>query len=157
MEEPLLAALVTDEAEAAITHEPFDSACRHGALLHVAGLALQYQQLLRKNRAFRSVPRARWRCTMPVLSRESCEEGCMGRAHLTAVAAAAAFGLASVIIAAQAPAQPPAGQKPAPAQAGQTPQPNTPPVPADPTQPQGQGRGGSPMQAARADIKGANG
>ena len=33
----------------------------------------------------------------------------MGRAHFTAVAAAAAFGLATAIIAAQAPAQP-AGQ-----------------------------------------------
>jgi Cu-Zn family superoxide dismutase len=81
----------------------------------------------------------------------------MGRAHLTAFAAAAAFGLASAIIAAQAPGQKPAGQAPAQAPAGPNPQPNAPPVPADPTQLQGQGRGGSPIQAARAEIKGADG
>ncbi len=71
----------------------------------------------------------------------------MGRAHLTAVASAVAFGLATAIIAAQAPGQPPAGQAPA----------NPPPVPADPALAQGQGRGGSPIQAARATIRGANG
>ncbi len=87
----------------------------------------------------------------------------MGRAHLTAIAAAAAFGLASVIIAAQAPGQPPAGQKPtgqapapAPAQPG-----GPPPNPADPSLPQGQGGGRGPgapvFQAARAAIKGSNG
>ena len=44
----------------------------------------------------------------------------MGRAHFTAVASAFAFGLATAIIAAQAPAgQAPAGQKPAPAPAAQ--------------------------------------
>ena len=79
----------------------------------------------------------------------------MSRTHLTAVAAAVAFGLASVIIVAQAPGQKP-GQAPAQGPAGQNP-PNAPPVPADPTLAQGQGRGGSPIQAARADIKGANG
>jgi superoxide dismutase, Cu-Zn family len=76
----------------------------------------------------------------------------MRRAQFTAVAAAAAFGLATAIIAAQAPA-PPAGQapgQPAPAQ-------NPPPAPADPALAQGQGRGGSPMQAARAAIKGTSG
>ncbi len=66
----------------------------------------------------------------------------MGRAHLTAVASAVAFGLATAIIAAQAPGQAPA---------------NPPPLPADPTLAQGQGRGGSPIQAARATIRGANG
>jgi superoxide dismutase, Cu-Zn family len=71
----------------------------------------------------------------------------MRRAHLTAVASAVAFGLATAIIAAQAPGQPAAGQAPA----------NPPPVPADPTLAQGQGRGGSPIQAARATIRGANG
>jgi Cu-Zn family superoxide dismutase len=71
----------------------------------------------------------------------------MGSAHLTAVASAVAFGLATAIIAAQAPGQKPAGQAPA----------NPPPLPADPTLAQGQGRGGSPMQAARATIRGANG
>ena len=74
----------------------------------------------------------------------------MGRAHFTAVAAAGAFGLATAIIAAQAPGQPAAGQKPAAVQ-------NPPPVPADPSLAQGQGRGGSPIQAARAAIKGASG
>src|SRR3989338_7657329 len=77
----------------------------------------------------------------------------MGRAQLTAVAAAAAFGLATVIIAAQAPGQPAAGQAPAVQ--------NPPPNPADPSLPQGQGGGrgaGAPVfQAARAGIKGANG
>lgn len=70
----------------------------------------------------------------------------MGSAQLTAVAAAAAFGLATAIVAAQGPQ----GR-------GDGPPPNPPPVPADPSQLQGQGRGGSPMQAARAAIKGANG
>ena len=37
----------------------------------------------------------------------------MGKAHLTAVAADAAFGLASVIIVAQDPGQKPAGHAPA--------------------------------------------
>ena len=74
----------------------------------------------------------------------------MGSAHLTAVAV---FGLATAIIAAQAPGQPAAGQKPGqPPARGQQP-----PVPADPSLAQGQGRQGSPMQAARAAIKGANG
>src|SRR5688572_30950882 len=80
----------------------------------------------------------------------------MGSARLTAVASAFAFGLATVIIAAQAP-PPPAGQKPGQPAAGQNPPANPPPVPADPTLLQGQGRGGSPMQAARAAIKGTNG
>lgn len=71
----------------------------------------------------------------------------MGRAQVTAAASAFAFGLATAIIAAQAPGQPAAGQAPA----------NPPPAPADPTLAQGQGRGGSPIQAARAAIKGANG
>lgn len=74
----------------------------------------------------------------------------MGRAHFTAVAAAGVFGLTTVIIAAQAPAPPAGGQKPPAAQ-------NPPPVPADPSLAQGQGRGGSPIQAARAAIKGTNG
>jgi Cu-Zn family superoxide dismutase len=56
--------------------------------------------------------------------------------------AAATFGLATAIIAAQAPGGPPQ---------------NLPPVPADPSLPQGQGRGGSPIQMARATIKGRNG
>jgi superoxide dismutase, Cu-Zn family len=82
----------------------------------------------------------------------------MGRAHLTGIAAATAFGLASVIVAAQAPGQKPAGQAPAPAAA----QPGGPPPnPADPSLPQGQGGGrgtGAPVfQAARAAIKGSNG
>ena len=84
----------------------------------------------------------------------------MGRAHLTAVASAFAFGLATAIIAAQAPAgQAPAGQKPAPAPAAQPGGP--PPNPADPSLPQGQGGGrgtGAPViQAARAAIKGSGG
>jgi len=84
----------------------------------------------------------------------------MGRAHLTAVASAFAFGLATAIIAAQAPAgQTPAGQKPAPAPAAQPGGP--PPSPADPSLPQGQGGGrgtGAPViQAARAAIKGSGG
>ena len=74
----------------------------------------------------------------------------MRSAQLTAVASAAAFGLATAIIAAQAPA-PPAGAAPGQPPAAQ----NPPPPPADPTQLQGQGRGGSPIQAARAAIKGA--
>ena len=84
----------------------------------------------------------------------------MGRAHLTAVASAFAFGLATAIIAAQAPAgQAPAGQKPAQAPAAQPGGP--PPNPADPSLPQGQGGGrgtGAPViQAARAAIKGSGG
>jgi Cu-Zn family superoxide dismutase len=71
--------------------------------------------------------------------------GQMRRDRLTPIAVAAAFGAATAIIAAQAPG---AGQKP--------PQ-NPAPAAADPAQPQGQGRGGSPMQAARAAIKGNNG
>lgn len=70
----------------------------------------------------------------------------MGRAHLSAAAAAVAFGLASAIVAAQGPQ----GR-------GDGPPANPPPVHADPTQLQGQGRGGSPMQAARAAIKGVGG
>jgi Cu-Zn family superoxide dismutase len=82
----------------------------------------------------------------------------MGRGHFTAVASAVAFGLATAIMAAQAqaPAQPAAAQAPGQPPAGQPP-PNPPPLPADPTLAQGQGRGGSPMQAARATIRGANG
>jgi Cu-Zn family superoxide dismutase len=80
----------------------------------------------------------------------------MRRARLAAVAAAAAFGFATAIMAAQAPGgKPPAGQAPG-QQAGPAPT-NPPPAPADPSLAQGQGRGGSPMQAARAEIKGANG
>lgn len=63
--------------------------------------------------------------------------------RLTTVAATAAFALAAVAIAAQAP-----GEKP--------PQ-NPPPAAVDPTLPQGQGRGGAPIQAARAAIKGTGG
>jgi superoxide dismutase, Cu-Zn family len=84
----------------------------------------------------------------------------MRRKHVTAVAAAAAFGLASAISAAQAPAQP-AGQPPAQAPAAQAPPNNPAPMPGDPSLPQGQGGGrgtGAPvMQAARAAIQGANG
>ena len=69
----------------------------------------------------------------------------MASGRLLTITAAAAFGLAAAIVAAQAPA--------GPAQ----PPPNPPPVPADPSLPQGQGRGGSPIQAARAEIKGSNG
>src|SRR5688572_24216216 len=68
----------------------------------------------------------------------------MGRAHLTAVAAAVTFGLATAIIAAQAPA---AGQ----------PAPSPPPVPADPTPAWGERRGGSPRQAAGATMRGSSG
>ena len=79
----------------------------------------------------------------------------MVRARLVAVASAAAFGLATAIIAAQAPAgQGRGGQAPAPA-----PQlPGGPsPAPVDPSLAQGQGRGGAPIQMARANIRGANG
>ena len=75
----------------------------------------------------------------------------MRRKHVSAIAAAAAFGLASAMSAAQAPAQTPA----------QAPPNNPAPMPGDPSLPQGQGGGrgtGAPvMQAARAAIKGANG
>ena len=47
----------------------------------------------------------------------------MGRAQFTAVAAAAAFGLATAIIAAQAPGAPPAGQAPVSRQPAQNPPP----------------------------------
>jgi Cu-Zn family superoxide dismutase len=67
----------------------------------------------------------------------------MGRGSLMAVGAAAAFGLATAILAAQAPTAPP-------------PQ-NPPPASVDPSLAQGQGRGGSPIQMGRAAIKGANG
>ena len=67
----------------------------------------------------------------------------MVRGSLIAVGAAAAFGVASAMLAAQAPAP--------------QPQQNPPPAAADPSVAQGQGRGGSPIQAARAAIKGANG
>ena len=109
MEEPLLPAIIADEAEAAITHEPFDSACRHRRTPYVAGLALQYQQtsaiwcrVLRRNKASSSASRSyvHSRCTMPALSR-SAGGGDMARERLTAVAAAASFGLATAIIAAQ--------------------------------------------------------
>jgi len=83
----------------------------------------------------------------------------MGRSQLTTAGAAAVFGLATVIISAQAPAQPPAGRgqgQPAAAQPG-----GPPPNPADPSLPQGQGGGrgtGAPVfQSARAAITGANG
>ena len=69
----------------------------------------------------------------------------MASGRLMTIAAAAAFGLATAIVAAQAPAGP--AQPPA----------NPPPVAADPSLAQGQGRGGSPIQAARAAIKGNNG
>jgi superoxide dismutase, Cu-Zn family len=85
---------------------------------------------------------------------------CRARITAGAVGAAAAFGLASAIIAAQAPAQPPAGQAPAQPPAAAQPG-GPPPSPADPTLPQGQGGGrggGSPViQAARAAIKGNDG
>lgn len=55
----------------------------------------------------------------------------MGRPQLTAVVAAAAFGLTTAIVAAQGPQ----GRGDGP-----------PPVPADPSPPQGPGRAGSPMQ-----------
>jgi len=82
----------------------------------------------------------------------------MGRSQLTVAGAAAAFGLATVIVAAQAP-KPPAGRgqgQPAAAQPG-----GPPPNPADPSLPQGQGGGrgtGAPVfQSARATIKGTSG
>jgi len=89
MEEPLLPAIITDEAEAAITHEPFDSACRHSALLrsrscstipaNFCHLAPAFTEasgardpaFRRKKRALRLVPRMQRRCTMPVRSIES--------------------------------------------------------------------------------------
>src|SRR5262245_47040571 len=74
----------------------------------------------------------------------------MGRPRFNAIAAAGAFAFATALVAAQAPGQPAAGQKPQAVQ-------NPPPVPADPSVAQGQGRGGSPMQAARAAIKGMGG
>ena len=69
----------------------------------------------------------------------------MASGRLMTIAAAAAFGLATAIVAAQAPAGP--AQPPA----------NPPPVAADPSLAHGQGRGGSPIHAARAAIKGSNG
>jgi Cu-Zn family superoxide dismutase len=83
----------------------------------------------------------------------------MARARLIAVASAAAFGLATAIIAAQAPAgqgrggQGRGGQAPAGPQLPGGP----PPASVDPTLAQGQGRGGSPIQMAHANISGANG
>ena len=80
----------------------------------------------------------------------------MGRAHLTAVAAAVAFGLASVIIVAQAPGQKrrtSAGARHQPGRIRPTLRLCLRILPCA----QGQGRGGSPIQAARADIRGANG
>ena len=148
-----------DEAEGAITHESFDGACRHSALLRsrsCSTIPANFSHFRPQiKRAFRVIPRVHPRCTMPVLSIRNLEEGYMGRAHLTAVASAFAFGLATAIIAAQAPA----GQKPAQAPAAQPGGP--PPNPADPSLPQGQGGGrgtGAPViQAARAAIKGSGG
>jgi superoxide dismutase, Cu-Zn family len=80
----------------------------------------------------------------------------MVRARLIAVASATAFGLATALIAAQAPAGQGRG-----AQAGAAPAPQLPggppPASVDPSLLQGQGRGGSPIQMARANIRGANG
>jgi Cu-Zn family superoxide dismutase len=79
----------------------------------------------------------------------------MVRARLAAIASAAAFGLATTIIAAQAPAgQGRGGQAPA---AGPQLPGGPPPAPVDPTLLQGQGRGGAPIQMARANSRGANG
>ena len=84
----------------------------------------------------------------------------MERTRLIAVGAAAMFGLATAIIAAQAPAGPGrGGQGRGGAAASSAPQMpgGAPPAPADPSLAQGQGRGGSPIQMARANIRGANG
>ena len=82
----------------------------------------------------------------------------MGRARLTAVASAVAVrpGHGDHRGAGSGPAQPAAAQAPGQPHAGQAPA-NPPPVAADPTLAQGQGRGGSPIQAARADDRGTNG
>ncbi len=87
----------------------------------------------------------------------------MGRARLFAAASTAVFVLLAAMMAAQAPAGQPGGQGRggqgrggnAPA-APQLPG-GAPPTPADPSLAQGQGRGGSPIQMARANIRGANG
>ena len=69
----------------------------------------------------------------------------MATGRFAAVGAAVTFGLATAVIAAQAPA-------------AQTPPPqNPPPASVDPSLAQGQGRQGAPIQMARAAIKGNNG
>lgn len=82
----------------------------------------------------------------------------MVRARLVAVAAA--VGLAATIMAAQAPAGQGRGAAPAAAPApppGPGGPGNQPPIPADPSLPQGQGRGGALFGKAHANITGANG
>ena len=84
----------------------------------------------------------------------------MGRAQFTAVAAAAAFGLATAIIAAQAPAQPPAGRTGTGPAAGRAESGGPPPIPRIPVCRRvkaAAGDGCAVFQAARAAIKGANG
>ena len=80
----------------------------------------------------------------------------MAGARLIAVASAPAFGLAATIIAAQAPAGRGRGGQASDAAAPQLPG-GPPPAPVDPALAQGQGRGGAPIQMARANIRGANG
>ena len=82
----------------------------------------------------------------------------MARGRLTAVAAAALFGLATSIIAGQGQGQGRGGQAPggqAPGGQGRGGQPaaNAPPVGADPTLAQGQGRGGRRSSGASCDQR----
>jgi superoxide dismutase, Cu-Zn family len=72
------------------------------------------------------------------------------------IAAVAVCVSAAAILAAQEQPGRGRGAAPAGAQAG-PPNPNAPPVPADPNQPMGQGRGGALFGKAHANISGANG
>ena len=81
----------------------------------------------------------------------------MGRSHFTGIAAAVAFGLASVIIAAQAPGQT-GGRTETGARTGRAEsQPNAPPVPADPTQPRVRAAAGRRSRLRAPRSRGANG
>ena len=82
----------------------------------------------------------------------------MERVRVIAAASAVAFGLATAIVAGQAPGrQGRGGAGPAPAPSGPQLPGGPPPASVDPTLPQGQGRGGAPIQMAHANIRGANG
>src|SRR5262245_47885409 len=68
MEEPFLSAIITDEAEAAITHESFDGACRHSALLRSRSCSTIPANFCHLAAAFSESLGMHRRCTMPAPS-----------------------------------------------------------------------------------------
>src|SRR5262245_28430552 len=148
MKEPFLSAVITDESEPAIANKPLDSAVWHRASPCVYNIS-KIQRPDGSIQLRTSIGRgalAVYNAGRPYRNRQGLRTGgCMGTARLTTIASAAVVLVAAAIVMAQAPGGQGRGGQGRGAGAGAPPAQlpgGAPPAPADPSQLQGQGRGG---------------